>query len=219
MAKKKTLVRKTGSGTGYVPGSINAAGNASPYAGQGIAVGATGDYGKPTGDTTFTDPYSIAKGQLDAALQPTRDAAGKAYGNMLGYSIADEGTAANDYGATLAARDPNADPGTATGYSFDWNNVDSTNPFSKAALLVRSYKQQQGRTTNGLAAQGQLYSGAMLNQQNTDQFGFQQGQDALQKGLSSYLTGQSRARTDAGVTRDSTINGATLAGLQSLLGS
>jgi hypothetical protein len=123
-----------------------------------------------------------------------------------------------DFGATLGSRD-GLDPAAVTQGSFDWNNVEASNPFSKAGLLVRNYHQAQNRTTNSLASQGQLYSGAMTNQQGDNTFGFQQGQDSLYKALQDYLGGQARARRDAGVTRDDSINAAGLTGLGTLIGS
>lgn len=165
------------------------------------------------------DPTAGYRAQFEGLLGDARNNAGRGYNNFVANSIGDEGTAALDYGATLAARDPNADPSTATGYSFDWNNVESNNPFSKAGLLVRSYKQQQNRTTNGLAAQGQLYSGAYQNQQAADNFGYQQEQDSLLKGLQAYLVSQARARGQAGIARDDAITQAGLSGLGSLLGN
>jgi hypothetical protein len=165
------------------------------------------------------DPFAAAKAQYGSLVQDATNSANTGYQNTVTDSIADEGAYGLDLGATLGARDPNADPSTVTQGSFDWNGVEATNPFSKAALLVRSYEQQQNRTTNGLAAQGQLYSGAMNNARSQDTFGFQQGQDSLQKALQQYLTGQAATRRNAGVTRDDTINQAGLAGLSTLLGS
>jgi hypothetical protein len=50
-------------------------------------------------------------------------------------------------------------------------------------------------------------------------FGFQQGQDSLYKALQDYLARPGRARRDAGVTRDDSINNAGLTGLGTLIGS
>jgi hypothetical protein len=165
------------------------------------------------------DPYAAAKAQYEGLLTDARTNAGRTYGNTLADSIAGEGATALDLGATLGTRDPNADPTSVTQGNFDWNNVEASNPFSKAALLVRNYKQQQGQTLNGMASQGQLYSGALLDQQAQDTFGVQQGQDSLYKALQGYLAGQARARRDAGVTRDDSINNAGLTGLGTLIGS
>lgn len=164
------------------------------------------------------DPYAAARAQYGSLIQNATNAAGTTYKNTLADSIGGEGAYGLDIGATLGARDPNADPSAATQGSFDWNGVEATNPFSKAALLVRNYKQQQNRTTNGLAAQGQ-FGGALINAQAQDTFGFQQGQDSLSKALQGYLAEQARTRRNASDTRDSTINSAGLAGLQALLGS
>jgi hypothetical protein len=158
-----------------------------------------------------------ARAQYDSLLNDARNTYGTQYQNTLADSIAGEGSTALDLGATLGSRD-GLDPTAVTQGSFDWNNVEASNPFSKAALLVRNYHQEQNRTTNGLAAQGQLYSGAINNARGNDTFGFQQGQDSLYKVLQGYLGGQARARRDAALTRDSSINGAGLTGLGTLLG-
>jgi hypothetical protein len=50
--------------------------------------------------------------------------------------------------------------------SNEYGIGDSSNPFSKAAMLQESYNRSKLGTTNSLAAQGQLYSGAMINAQN-----------------------------------------------------
>jgi hypothetical protein len=175
-------------------------------------------YSAPTPTGPTPDPYAAAQAQYGSLLQNAANSAGRQYGYTLADSVADEGTTALDLGATLGARDPNADPSSVTQGSFDWNGVEATNPFSKAALLVRNYKQQQNRTTNSLAAQGQ-FGGALNNARSEDTFGFQQGQDSLTKALQQYLTDQARTRRNAGVTRDDTINQAGLAGLSTLLGS
>jgi hypothetical protein len=60
-------------------------------------------------------------------------------------------------------------------------NVDVSNPFSQAAALQRIFRQNQQANTNGYAARGQLYSGALQRAQDHTAFGFQQGQDSLLK--------------------------------------
>lgn len=164
------------------------------------------------------DPYAAAKSQFKGLMDNAKTGADATYKGTLADSIAGEGTFALDYGATLGSRD-GLDPSEATSGSFDWNGVEATNPFSKAALLVRSYNQQKNRTTNGMASAGQLYSGAIQNARSQDTFGYQQGQDALNKAMRDYLTGGSRTRRDALGTRDKTINDAGLAGLGTLIGS
>jgi hypothetical protein len=57
----------------------------------------------------------------------------------------------------------------------------TNNPYSRAALLQRSYDQNQRRTINSMAGAGQLYSGATQGAANFNRFNFGQSSDALQK--------------------------------------
>jgi hypothetical protein len=74
---------------------------------------------------------------------------------------------------------------------------DPSNPYSRAALLQRSYEQGQTGATNQYAASGQLYSGALQNArtENTFQLGAQQ--DALQRGYQDLLNQLAQRRTAA----------------------
>lgn len=65
--------------------------------------------------------------------------------------------------------------------------VDPNNPYSKAAQLQRSYDNAKRGTTNGLAARGQLYSGAMANAQNSNDRDLLQGRNTLEGSLGSIL--------------------------------
>lgn len=75
--------------------------------------------------------------------------------------------------------------------------LDPSNPFSKAALLQRHYDQSQAASKNGLAAQGQLYSGALQNAQNENRFQFDQGSNANLLSLQDALQGLADRRTGA----------------------
>jgi hypothetical protein len=65
--------------------------------------------------------------------------------------------------------------------SNEYGIGDSSNPFSRAAMLQESYNRSKLGTTNSLAAQGQLYSGAMINAQNENQHQYSIQNDALQR--------------------------------------
>lgn len=93
---------------------------------------------------------------------------------------------ASDLGVTVTG-DPLGDPSQVS-YSID-DNVDVTNPFSRAALLKRSYQQHQAGNTNSMAARGQLYSGALQNAQNETTRQNLQGQDALTKQAGDTIGG------------------------------
>ena len=63
---------------------------------------------------------------------------------------------------------------------YGFNN--SSDPYSVAMRLQDAYQSQQRGTTNSLAAQGQLYSGALQNQRNADAKGYAQSyHDAYQQ--------------------------------------
>ncbi len=75
--------------------------------------------------------------------------------------------------------------------------VDPSNPFSRAALLQRSYDNAKRGTTNSMAAAGQLYSGALQNAQNENARGFQQGDNALRQAFVDFFSGQESNRAAA----------------------
>jgi hypothetical protein len=55
-------------------------------------------------------------------------------------------------------------------YGFE----DATDPYSRARMLERAYTQRRAATTTGLAARGQLYSGALRGAQAENRFGYEQ---------------------------------------------
>ena len=100
--------------------------------------------------------------------------------NLRPYLINQANTLGLDYGVNTGGADPSAyDPAHPTQFGVDWTNVDTTNPFSRAALLKKSYTQTSRGDANRMAAAGQLYSGAYQNAQNADTSNYQQGQNAL----------------------------------------
>jgi hypothetical protein len=77
-----------------------------------------------------------------------------------------------------------------TGYNLGYNpdgTANAANPYSQAQLLTDSYKRNQLGTTNSMAAQGQLYSGSLLNARATDDRNYSQSDAALrQQALQAY---------------------------------
>jgi hypothetical protein len=55
-----------------------------------------------------------------------------------------------------------------------------TNPYSEAALLQRSYENGQRGSKNSYAAQGHLYSGALVNARNSNTHAFDLGRNQLE---------------------------------------
>jgi hypothetical protein len=103
------------------------------------------------------DPYAAAKAQYEGLLTDAPGPTGIRWRTRSRVRARLRSTSAPRWERAT----PTLTRPAVTQGSFDWNNVEASNPFSKAALLVRNYKQQQNRTTNSLASQGQLYSGAM----------------------------------------------------------
>ena len=84
-------------------------------------------------------------------------------------------------------------------YGFD----DASNPFSRARLLQQSFENRQRATTNTLAARGQLYSGALVNQKAIDQRGYDTSYDQLRTGYQDALQSILQRRTQARTALDS----------------
>lgn len=81
---------------------------------------------------------------------------------------------------------------------------DTSDPFSRARMLQRSYEQRRLGNTNSMAARGQLYSGALQNQQNETEFQRLRGVDSLRKEQDDILARirQRRAGVNAGHEED-----------------
>lgn len=73
----------------------------------------------------------------------------------------------------------------------------ASNPYSRAALLQRSYNQGQRASTNTLASRGQLYSGAASNAFTANRGNFAQAQDALQRDYAARMGQIEGRRQDA----------------------
>src|SRR4051812_2620350 len=82
--------------------------------------------------------------------------------------------------------------GQQTGYDSSGNLITSggdLNPYAQAALLKRNYDASVRGTTNNYASQGQLYSGAIQNAQNTNAFNYGASSDQLQRSAASQYHG------------------------------
>lgn len=75
---------------------------------------------------------------------------------------------------------------------------DPRNPFSKAALLKKSYDTNRRSTGQSMGAGGQLYSGAFQNAQDLVNRNEAQSQDQMQKSLARFLAQNTQQRTSAG---------------------
>ena len=73
------------------------------------------------------------------------------------------------------------------------------NPYSRAALLQKSYENTSRYNTNSMASRGQLYSGALQNAQNDASHNYSVGDDELRRSATNYYAGlrdQAVAGTD-----------------------
>lgn len=106
--------------------------------------------------------------------------------NLQGYLTAGGNQLGLEYGIDFD-RDP-TDPLKGSNFRIG-ENVDVTNPFSRAALLARSHKQNVAGNTNSMAARGQLYSGALQNAQNAEGLNYLGGQNALKTDFAGRFGG------------------------------
>lgn len=136
-------------------------------------------------------PYSPGvQGQLD---QESSGIAADLKSTVAGITQAED-RGANDYGFAVKYKPDVGPNGERTVESF---SVDPANPFSRAALLQRSYDNAKRTTTNSYAASGQLYAGSMQNAQNENARGFQQGDNSLRQAFADFVLGNETRRTDA----------------------
>lgn len=120
--------------------------------------------------------------------------------NLRAYTVDAGKNIGTDYGI-----DYTGDPVNGAANFTIAPDVDVTNPFSRAALLKRSYQQATAGNTNSMAARGQLYSGALQRAQNETGRQNLQAQDSLIKDFASrfgglyqnWLAGQNQATTDS----------------------
>lgn len=82
------------------------------------------------------------------------------------------------------------------GYTAN-GEVDPTNPFSRAALLQRSYEQQSRGNNTSYAAQGQLYAGSYQNAIDQTDRGYAQSKYQLGTEFDSVLAGFNQREVDA----------------------
>jgi len=74
---------------------------------------------------------------------------------------------------------------------------DANNPFSKAAVMKKSYDTNRRSTAQSLGSGGQLYSGAFQNAQNLVNRNQLQSEDTLTKNLQAFLARNTGQRKEA----------------------
>lgn len=120
-----------------------------------------------------------------------------------------------EYGENTTATDYGFAPGT------DLSNpqADLSNPFSQMSLMTRLYQQQQDRTTNSYAAQGQLYSGAIDSQRGEDKFSNDQRGYQTKRGFQDRMQDFKQQRAGAQNDYNDSVSGSAWQRLQGYLGS
>ena len=86
----------------------------------------------------------------------------------------------------------------------------ASNPYSRAALLQKSYDQNQIRTQNSMAAAGQLYSGATQNARNFNVSNYGQARDSLQKDFDSRMGQADMSQAQAQARYSSSLDAAQI---------
>ena len=71
----------------------------------------------------------------------------------------------------------------------DFGFDDPSNPFNRLKMMERMYQQSKTGTTNSMAAQGQLYSGALERQQDDLSFRESGDRDSLRRNYDDLLGG------------------------------
>jgi hypothetical protein len=90
---------------------------------------------------------------------------------------------------------------------------DTSNPYSRAAVLQANYKKSQASNVGSYAAKGQLYSGALQTAQNAATGSYNQGYDALQRSYQKSLQSIAQQRLNRYATQGQGIDDSTYASI------
>lgn len=94
-------------------------------------------------------------------------------------------------------------------YGYDaMGGIDVNNPYSRAALLQESYTRSRAANQNGMAAQGQLYSGALKDAQSESTRQYAIGDDQLRKGYAADQANVLQTQLGAYASAGSGVNSA-----------
>ena len=102
-------------------------------------------------------------------------------------------------------------------FGIDQNGHDyngpGVNPFSQMQLMKNAFENRKRGTVNSYAANGQLYSGALNNEQTADATNYAQNYNVLQRNAQNYYSGLVSRATAARDNRNITLAGAGSAGV------
>jgi hypothetical protein len=147
------------------------------------------------GPQAAASPAAPAAPKFDAYLDPGYAASAGAYTTQ-----GEHAQAQHDYQTHRGAQSYGYDAqGNLISGGSDWN------PYNEAQILQRNYDNTVRGTTNSYAAQGQLYSGAINNAQNTNTWNYGVASDKLKRGASDFYN-----------SNDVTLQGVQDQGLQGL---
>jgi hypothetical protein len=158
------------------------------------------------------DPKADAWNTIE---QTTKTNAGATKRNTLAQITYGEGRDARDGGFKFNYK-TDADGNQYA--DLDSVTVDYSDPFSKMSLLQKAYEDTKRGSTNSYAAQGQLYSGSYINQQNSDNFNDTHARTDATRDFLDSLKGSTFKRVGAQSDYDTTVSNGGLTKLYSLLG-
>ncbi len=173
-----------------------APGAAAPTAGSGGTSASFNPYATPAYFGAQNQAYKTRK---DA----TTNIEGQANlaASALGYNLHQQDYAKNEQGDIVGG-------GQFDAGSIDWDTIDTSNPYSRAALLKKNWMMSQRGSLNSLSDRGFGRSGALRRSLAKGTQAYKGGQDSLDKelqqivlnansGVNSAFTGQSGSMLDA----------------------
>jgi hypothetical protein len=155
------------------------------------------------------------------------------YGNMVSGAVTTRDTsfgaigvsedrAARDYGLGFTRTDTNKDGKIDSKDGVDPNSIGkslvTSDPFSKMALLQRSYEQNKSGDMNSYAAMGQLQSGAMQRQKAETMHNRDMGEDQIRKAFEDMILGAASDRIGVNTQYTTSVNDAAAERLRLALG-
>jgi hypothetical protein len=211
-------------GAGYgglstTPGtSVGAPQGAKPSAPKPPAApGLTSTPENPIFKADYNSAIGRSRRDLDSAFLGAHEnerRAGSDYGFKVSWEAQDVPTDLNGDGTIQPGEKMRVERPTA-----DMSAIDPTNPFSKMALLQRSFEQAKSGTMNGYAGQGQLGSGAYQRMQAENTHNNDRDSQALKQAFLDILAGSRADRTSASNNYIDTNSEAYRALLNAQLGS
>jgi hypothetical protein len=146
---------------------------------------------KPKAQTTMTSAQKVA------GAAATSETAGQAAASRTGSGFVADSTynTAVDYAARVATADRGTVDEEERKAKHEYGIDDTTNPFSRMALLKRTYLAKGNATTNSMASRGQLYSGSHQRGKAQDRYGEERDTAALRSEYESALSSFNNRRT------------------------